>query len=89
VSGFAERRCTMTEQEKKELSLRDKEPVAKHEGEPTREGIWYAPAVDIYRTEDAIALVADLPGARREDLHVGLEDGCSRSPRRWPTSSRA
>ena len=65
----------MTEQEKKELSLRDKEPIAKHEGEPTREGIWYSPAVDIYRTEDAIALVADLPGARKEDLHVGLEDG--------------
>jgi len=65
----------MTEQEKKELSLRDKEPIAKNEGEPTRAGEWYSPAVDIYRTDDAIELVADLPGARKEELHIGLEDG--------------
>jgi len=65
----------MTEQEKKELSMRDKEPITKGEGEPTREGVWYSPAVDIYRTEEALALVADLPGAKKEELHIGLEDG--------------
>jgi len=74
VSG-EERRRAMTDKEKKELQRRDKEPIAKGEGEPTREGIWYSPAVDIYRTEDALALVADLPGAKKEEFRIGLEDG--------------
>ena len=65
----------MTEQEKKELKLRDKEPIAKHEGEPTRAGLAYSPAVDIVRDDDAITLVADLPGVRKEDLELRVEDG--------------
>ena len=65
----------MTDQEKKELSLRDKEPIAKHDGEPTRAGLVYSPAVDILRTDDALTLVADLPGAKKADLEIGIEDG--------------
>jgi len=65
----------MTEQEKKELQLRDKEPIAKHEGEPTRAGLVFSPAVDIVRDDDAITLVADLPGVRKEDLELRVEDG--------------
>jgi len=65
----------MTEKEKKELALRDKEPIAKHGGEPTRAGLVYSPAVDILRTDDALTLVADLPGVKKADLEIGIEDG--------------
>jgi HSP20 family protein len=65
----------MTDQEKKELSLRDKEPIAKEGGEPTRAGLAYSPAVDILRTDDALTLVADLPGVKKADLEIGIEDG--------------
>ena len=65
----------MTEKEKKELSLREKEPISKQGGEPTRAGLVYSPAVDILRTDDALTLVADLPGVRKADLEIGIEDG--------------
>jgi HSP20 family protein len=31
------------------------------------------PAVNLYETEDAFVLTAELPGVRREDIHVALE----------------
>jgi HSP20 family protein len=31
------------------------------------------PAVNLYETADAFVLTAELPGVRREDIHVGLE----------------
>lgn len=31
------------------------------------------PAVNLYETADAYVLTAELPGVRREDIHVGLE----------------
>jgi HSP20 family protein len=31
------------------------------------------PAVNLYEAEDAYVLTAELPGVRREDIHVGLE----------------
>ena len=65
----------MTENEKKELTQRDKEPIAKGAGEPTRAGLVYSPAVDILRTDDALTLVADLPGVKKADLEIGIEDG--------------
>jgi HSP20 family protein len=65
----------MTDKEKKELQLRDKEPIAKGDGEPTRAGLVYSPAVDIVRSDDAITLIADLPGVKRADLEIRIEDG--------------
>jgi HSP20 family protein len=65
----------MTDKEKKELKLRDKEPISRHGGEPTRDGLFYSPAVDILRTDDAIAIVADLPGVKKADLEIGIDDG--------------
>jgi HSP20 family protein len=65
----------MTEKEKKELSSREKEPISEQEGEPTRAGLGYSPAVDVLRTDDAITLVADLPGAKKADLEIRIEDG--------------
>jgi len=33
----------------------------------------YYPAVDIYQTEDAVVLVADLPGVSKDGLTVQIE----------------
>ncbi len=42
--------------------------------EPTREGTVYQPAVDIFETQDAIILLADVPGVRAEHLSIDLKD---------------
>jgi len=59
---------------KKEISLREKEEIKKDEGEPTQAGVYYSPAVDIFETEEAITLLADLPGVDREQLNINVED---------------
>jgi HSP20 family protein len=38
------------------------------------EGRWFEPAVDIYETDDALTLVADLPGVGAEDVNTDLRD---------------
>lgn len=38
------------------------------------EGRWFEPAVDIYETEDALTVVADLPGVSPEDITTDLRD---------------
>lgn len=60
--------------EAKEIEVRGKEKIARGEGEPTRAGTYYSPQVDIYENEDAITLIADLPGVDRDRLDVNLED---------------
>jgi len=42
----------------------------------TREESRYlAPPVDIYETDDALVVVADVPGAQRDDIDVTVENG--------------
>jgi HSP20 family molecular chaperone IbpA len=65
----------MTEQEKREIAVREKEQIAKSEGEPTREGVYYTPSVDIYADDEAITVTADLPGVKKQDLEVDLREG--------------
>lgn len=60
--------------EKKELAHREKEPIERSSGEPTRSGIFYSPSVDIFQTDDAITLMADLPGVSKDDLDIDLKD---------------
>lgn len=36
---------------------------------------YLSPAVDIFETEDALTLVADMPGVERENLKIGVEKG--------------
>lgn len=62
------------DKEKKELAHREKEPIERSAGEPTRSGIFYSPSVDIYQTDDAITLMADLPGVSRDNLDIDLKD---------------
>jgi HSP20 family protein len=40
----------------------------------THGGRWYEPDVDIYETEAALVLKADVPGARAEDIETDLKD---------------
>ena len=56
-----------------ELTRRD-EAQAPAGAERTKSEPVYTPAVDIYETEDALVLLADLPGVSREDLTINLED---------------
>jgi HSP20 family molecular chaperone IbpA len=42
--------------------------------EITRERAWAAPAVDIYENNDEVLLVADVPGVRKDDLSIHLEN---------------
>jgi len=60
--------------DKKEITLREKEEIKKDEGEPTQAGVYYSPTVDIFETEDAITLLADLPGVDKEHLDINVED---------------
>ena len=59
---------------KKEIKLREKEEIKKDDGEPTQAGVYYSLAVDIYETDDAITLLADLPGVEKDGLDINVED---------------
>lgn len=53
---------------------REMNGLLRHQGasaEPAARGAF--PAVNLYETGDAYVLTAELPGVRREDIHVGLE----------------
>ena len=57
----------------KEIQFRDKQEV-QGSGEPTKTGITFVPAVDIYETEEALTLVADMPGVSPEGIRIDLKD---------------
>ena len=59
---------------KKEIKLREKEEIKKDDGEPTKAGVYYSPAVDIFETDDTITLLADLPGVEKDGLDINVED---------------
>lgn len=48
---------------------------AQSEPEHLRSGWVFSPAVDIVEKEDEILLIADIPGAKPEDVDVHFEDG--------------
>jgi len=61
--------------DRKEIAVREKEAVAKEQGEPTRSGIAYSPAVDIYETDAGLTVLADLPGVDKSALAVDVREG--------------
>jgi len=65
----------MTDKEKKELQVAEKQAVEKSEGEPTREGLMWVPQVDIIENADAITLRADLPGVKKNDVEIDVREG--------------
>jgi HSP20 family protein len=57
----------------KDLQPREKLEVTS-EGESTRSCPLYIPAVDIYESEDALVLVADMPGVGPENVTIDIRD---------------
>ena len=64
----------MTDKERKELEVSQKQEIDTREGEPTRAGTWYVPEVDITQTDEAIVLYADLPGVKPEYVDIDVRD---------------
>jgi HSP20 family protein len=56
-----------------ELQVRGKKPVVS-KAEEIRKEPQFIPAVDIYETTDALTLVADMPGVKKDGVDIRLED---------------
>ena len=63
----------MTEDESKALQAKDKQEVASP-AEQTRAGRIFTPVVDIFETEQALTLLADMPGVKPDNLDIDLRD---------------
>lgn len=63
----------MTATDSKEMKVMGKQEVAVP-AEQTKPGLVFTPNVDIYETETAIHLVADMPGVESSDLNIDLRD---------------
>ena len=63
----------MTEAESKALQAKDKQEVTSP-AEQTRTGRIFTPVVDIFETDQALTLLADLPGVKPENLDIDLRD---------------
>ena len=55
-----------------DMTVREKRELREQQG--TRAGHYFEPTVDIYENEESLTLVADVPGATPEDVHVDLRD---------------
>jgi HSP20 family protein len=51
-----------------------KKTEAQTPAEQTRAGLIFTPAVDIFETDQAISLLADMPGVLPENLSIDLKD---------------
>jgi len=56
-----------------QLQVKDKMEVDS-KSELTRSGPVFLPSVDIYENQDALVLVADMPGVDSDGIELGLED---------------
>jgi HSP20 family protein len=63
----------MSAMTEKEMPFRGKQEV-QGAGEPTKGGFTFVPAVDIFESEEALTLVADLPGVSPEGIRIDLKD---------------
>jgi HSP20 family molecular chaperone IbpA len=59
--------------ETKEMKVTEKQEVSTP-AEQTKPGPVFTPNVDIFETETAITLLADMPGVKADDLNVDLRD---------------
>ena len=63
-------------EETNEIQVNDTEKqVAETEAERTRDQPAFVPRVDIYETEEAITVVADMPGVSEDSVELTLEKG--------------
>jgi len=77
MSAQAKTRRDKTMAENQELSVREKKELTAKE-EKTIPGRYYVPYADIYETDDALAVVMEMPGVEKKDLNVALENGVLR-----------
>ena len=56
-----------------ELAVQDKKELATKE-EKTVPARYFVPSTDIYETEDALTVVMEMPGVKKQDINVGLEN---------------
>jgi len=59
--------------ENKEMEVREKKEVVAKE-EKTTPGRYFVPYADIYETDEALAVVMEMPGVEKADLDVGLDN---------------
>jgi HSP20 family molecular chaperone IbpA len=62
-----------TENKKEETGLQKREAQLPEGVERTKEGRQFLPLSDIYETNDAVVVVADMPGVSADDVDITLE----------------
>ena len=55
------------------MAVREKKELAA-KAEKTVPGRYFVPSADIYETDDALAVVLEMPGVEKKDLEVALEN---------------
>lgn len=60
--------------ENRELTVQEKKEVTSAT-EHTDPGLVFTPLVDIFESEAAITLIADMPGVAKQDMKIDLNDG--------------
>ena len=63
----------MAKKNEKELEVQRQEVISSDEMERTRERKCFVPRTDIYETESEIIVLADLPGAAKDNIDIMLE----------------
>jgi len=63
----------MLNKESKEIKVREKQEVASS-AEQTKPGLVFTPNVDIFETEKALTLLADMPGVKPKNIDIDLRD---------------
>ena len=64
----------MTDMESRALQAKEKSEL-RSIAEETKPGPIFTPAVDIFETDNALTLLADMPGVKAEDLTIDLREG--------------
>ena len=57
----------------KEMQFRDKQEL-RGTGEQTKTGPTFIPSVDIFENEEALTMMAEMPGVDQQGLHIDLKD---------------
>jgi len=61
--------------DKKSLEVSKKKSISTGGGEPIHQDVRFVPDCDVLENDEAIILVADLPGVRPENLDVDVREG--------------
>ncbi len=56
-----------------EMQVKQKQEV-QQAGEPTKPEKYFVPAVDIFETQNAVTVLAEMPGVNKDGVEINLED---------------